>query len=132
MRTKGSTRTPFSPSSPNPTMSSALPYRRCHLDGKPKKDIYMEHLGKKFFITRDNHGNETLKEEDMPFVMGSTLKFEGFGDNLAWNDTKEPMCDMFESRTPGPFIDHSGDDNHDLVGFHAALSEDYRQGSRGS
>ncbi|EEB98543.1 hypothetical protein MPER_01926, partial [Moniliophthora perniciosa FA553] len=36
------------------------------LEGKPKKDVYMEYFGKKLLITRDNHGNGTVKEEEYP------------------------------------------------------------------
>ncbi|KAL0060899.1 hypothetical protein AAF712_012292 [Marasmius tenuissimus] len=91
-------------------------------DGKPKREVYMEYFGKKLLISKDNHGNGTVKEEDIPFVKGSTLKFEGVGENFSWNDIKNPIRELFENKTP--YIEYNRGDNHGLVGFHATLSEE--------
>ncbi|KAF9255077.1 hypothetical protein L218DRAFT_884893 [Marasmius fiardii PR-910] len=90
-------------------------------DGK-KREVYMEYFGKKLFITKDNHGNGTVKEEEIPFVKGSTLKFEGVGENFSWNDIKNPIREVFDNKSP--YIEYNRGDNHGLVGFHATLSEE--------
>ncbi|KAL0571289.1 hypothetical protein V5O48_010680 [Marasmius crinis-equi] len=91
-------------------------------DGKPKREVYMEYFGKKLLISKDNHGNGTVKEEDIPFVKGSTLKFEGVGENFSWNDIKNPIRELFDNKAP--YIEYNRGDNHGLVGFHATLSEE--------
>ncbi len=53
-----------------------------------KKDIYLEYLGTKLLITPDGKGVGTVKEEEIPFLKGATLKFEGAFDNVSFNALK--------------------------------------------
>ena len=42
----------------------------------PLKEIYLDFMGSKLLITRDAESGEgKVKEEDIPFVSGTTLKF---------------------------------------------------------
>ncbi|KAJ3812456.1 hypothetical protein F5876DRAFT_37369 [Lentinula aff. lateritia] len=91
-------------------------------DGKPKREVWLEFMGKKLLIERDEDGNGRVKEEEVPFLKGSTLKFEGVGENFSWNDIKLPLKDIFEGRTP--FIDYTRGKNDGFVGFHKELSDE--------
>ncbi|KAJ3829652.1 hypothetical protein F5880DRAFT_1620546 [Lentinula raphanica] len=91
-------------------------------DGKPKREVWLEFMGKKLLIERDEEGNGRVKEEEIPFVKGSTLKFEGVGENFSWNDIKIPLKDLFEGRTP--FIDYARGKNDGYVGMHKVLSDE--------
>ncbi|SJL10808.1 uncharacterized protein ARMOST_14202 [Armillaria ostoyae] len=87
-----------------------------------KKDIYLEYLGTKLLITPDSKGVGTVKEEEIPFLKGATLKFEGAFDNVSFNALKQPIRDLFEGQTP--FIKYQRGDNHGLVGFSKPLTEE--------
>ncbi|KAE9389442.1 hypothetical protein BT96DRAFT_866347 [Gymnopus androsaceus JB14] len=87
-----------------------------------KKEIWLEFMGKKLRIERDDSGNGRVNEEEIPFVKGSTLKFEGVGENFSWSDIKLPLKDIFEGRTP--YIDYTRGQNDGLVGFHKELSDE--------
>lgn len=103
-----------------------------------KKEIWLEFMGKKLRIERDETGNGRVNEEEIPFIKGSTLKFEGVGENFSWSDIKvrdnlrsshsflttfqSPLKDIFDGRTP--YIDYTRGRNDGLVGFHKELSEE--------
>ncbi|KAG7441259.1 uncharacterized protein BT62DRAFT_956111 [Guyanagaster necrorhizus] len=87
-----------------------------------KKDIYLEYLGAKLLVTPDSKGVGTVKEEEIPFVKGATLKFEGDFDNVSFNAVKQPIRDLFEGQTP--FIRYQRGDHHGLVGFSKALTDE--------
>ena len=53
-----------------------------------KKDVYLEFLGSRIMVYTDADGNGTVKAEDVPFVKGSTLKFEGCGGSVSWGEIK--------------------------------------------
>lgn len=55
---------------------------------EPKKEIYLEFLGSKIQIHEDEEGNGSVKDEDVPFVKGATLKFDGCGGNVVWSEIK--------------------------------------------
>lgn len=61
-------------------------------EGATKKDVYLEFMGTKVLIHADADGNGTVKVEDVPFVKGSTLKFEGCGGSVTWGDIKVRGC----------------------------------------
>ncbi len=42
-----------------------------------KAEVFLEFMGKKIRVQQDEEGNGTVKEEDVPFVSGASLKFEG-------------------------------------------------------
>jgi len=103
------------------------------------KQVYLDFMGKKILIKRDNHGNGTVSAEDVSFVKGATLKFEGCKD-VRWaqikvssfsnpsylllksSSAKDPLKAKFDNRAP--YIKYSHGDDFGLVGFHRALSED--------
>jgi lupus La protein len=53
-----------------------------------KKDVYLEFMGTKILIHQDEEGNGYVKEEDVPFVKGATLKFDGCGGEVVWSEIK--------------------------------------------
>ena len=53
-----------------------------------KKDVYLEFMGARIMVYTDAEGNGTVKAEDVPFVKGSTLKFEGCGGSVSWGEIK--------------------------------------------
>ncbi|KAF8882863.1 hypothetical protein BD779DRAFT_1663261 [Infundibulicybe gibba] len=88
---------------------------------EPKQDIFLEFLGSKILIQQDEDGNGSVKEEDVPYVPGATLKFVGCGGDVVWSEIKDPIKAKFDGRAP--YIKYSRGDNEGLVGFHKALSE---------
>ena len=60
---------------------------------QPKKDVYLEFMGTKLFVHQDESGNGSVKEEEVPYVKGATLKFDGCGEgNIPWADIKVRHC----------------------------------------
>jgi len=53
-----------------------------------KKDVYLEFMGTKILIHQDEEGSGYVKEEDVPFVKGATLKFDGCGGGVVWSEIK--------------------------------------------
>ncbi|KAG6864902.1 hypothetical protein C0991_006472 [Blastosporella zonata] len=92
------------------------------LPSPEKVDVFLEFMGTKLLIERDEDGVGRVKAEDVPFVRGATLRFEGCGGDVAWAEIKDPIKEKFEGRAP--FIKYARGDNAGLVGFHKALSEE--------
>jgi len=70
------------------------------------KQVYLDFMGKKILIKRDNQGNGTVSAEDVPFVKGATLKFEGCKD-AKWAEIKvssffNPSNFLLKSSSEGP------------------------------
>jgi hypothetical protein len=57
-------------------------------EGEEKKDVFLEFLGHKILITQDEEGNGIIDDNDIPFVKGVTLKFDGCGGDVAWAEIK--------------------------------------------
>lgn len=55
---------------------------------EPQKDVFLEFLGHKILIKKDEDGNGTITEGDIPFVKGVTLKFDGCGGDVTWSEIK--------------------------------------------
>lgn len=91
-------------------------------DSEAPKEVFLEFMGTKLLITKDKEGNGTVDEKEIPFVKGATLKFDGCGGDVKWQEIKDPVKERFDGRAP--FIKYSRGDNHGLVGFHKALSEE--------
>ncbi|KAG6862976.1 hypothetical protein C0993_000732 [Termitomyces sp. T159_Od127] len=53
-----------------------------------KKDVYLEFMGTKLLIQQNEEGVGSVKPEDVPFVKGATLKFEGCGGDVPWSEIK--------------------------------------------
>ena len=53
-----------------------------------KKDVYLEFLGHKLLIKEDDEGNGNISPEDIPYVKGVTLKFDGCGGDVTWSEIK--------------------------------------------
>ena len=52
------------------------------------KEILLDFLGHKIRLFKDESGNGIVKEEDVPFVRGATLRFDGCGGSVSWSDIK--------------------------------------------
>jgi len=70
------------------------------------KQVYLDFMGKKILIKRDNHGNGTVSAEDVSFVKGATLKFEGCKE-VRWAQIKvssffNPSYLLLKSSHEGP------------------------------
>lgn len=55
---------------------------------EPKKDVFLDFMGTKILINEDDEGNGSVKAEDVPFVKGATLKFDGCGGDVQWSEIK--------------------------------------------
>lgn len=53
---------------------------------KPKPEVYMEFMGQKIRVYDEDGG--TIKNEDVPFVKGATLKFEGVEGDVSFDEVK--------------------------------------------
>src|ERR1700756_5674355 len=57
-------------------------------DSSVDQEIYFDFLGHKVRIYKDENGYGTIKDEDVPFVRGATLRFDGCGGAVSWSDIK--------------------------------------------
>ncbi|KAJ2921280.1 hypothetical protein H1R20_g15815, partial [Candolleomyces eurysporus] len=91
---------------------------------KPKQhnEAILEYIGNRITIRRDYEGNGSVDPEDVPFVRGATLRFDGCGGDCTWSDVKDPLKEKFDGRPP--YIKYSRGDDFGLVGFHKALTEE--------
>ena len=53
---------------------------------KPKPEIWLEFMGAKIRVYEDDGGS--IKDEDVPYVKGSALKFSGCGGKINFEDIK--------------------------------------------
>ena len=53
-----------------------------------EKEVFLDFLGHKVPIYKDDNGIGTIKEEDVPFVRGATLRFDGCDGTVSWTDIK--------------------------------------------
>jgi lupus La protein len=58
-----------------------------------KKEVFLEFMGTKVLIHQDEEGTGFVKEVDVPFVKGATLKFDGCGGEVVWSEIKV-WCQM--------------------------------------
>jgi lupus La protein len=63
---------------------------------KPKPEIWLEFMGTRLRVHEENGGS--VKEEDVPYVRGSTLKFTGCGVNVNFKDIKVCICPLLMGR----------------------------------
>jgi lupus La protein len=56
--------------------------------GIVKQDVYLEFLGHKLLIKEDEEGNGVISPDDIPYVKGVTLKFDGCGGDVTWSEIK--------------------------------------------
>lgn len=54
----------------------------------PAQDVFLDFMGKNILIHKDNEGNGTVDAEDVPFVKGATLRFDGCGGDVSWAEIK--------------------------------------------
>ncbi len=57
---------------------------------KPKPEVWLEFLGSKIRVHEEDGG--TLKEEDIPFLRGATLKFDGVEGDVNFEEIKVRFC----------------------------------------
>ncbi|KAI0369515.1 hypothetical protein BV20DRAFT_1020563 [Pilatotrama ljubarskyi] len=86
---------------------------------KPKPEVYLEFLGNKIRVHEEDGGS--VKPEEVPFVKGASLKFEGAGDDVSFDEIKGTLKERFAR---APFVKYNKGDSWGLVGFDKALSED--------
>ena len=53
---------------------------------KPKPEVFLEFMGKKIKVQEEDSGS--VKDEDIPYVKHSALKFTGCGGELQWDEIK--------------------------------------------
>ena len=103
----------------------------------PKPEIWLEFMGSKIRVHEEEGGS--VKEEDVPHVKGATMKFEGCGGEVQFNEIKvgqeavvhHCLQSLTESQSPlrerfsrAPFIQYNRGDDHGLVGFDNVLSDE--------
>ena len=54
--------------------------------GKPKPEVYLDFLGSRILVHEEDGG--TVKPEDVPAVKGASLKFEGAGGDVSFDEIK--------------------------------------------
>ena len=59
------------------------------------KDVFLEFLGHKILVKKDEEGNGVVDEKDIPFVKGVTLKFDGCGGDVTWSEIKVKLFPVF-------------------------------------
>ncbi|KAL4077429.1 hypothetical protein J3A83DRAFT_4087792 [Scleroderma citrinum] len=87
---------------------------------KEKPEVYLEFMGSKIRVY-DEDGVGHVKEEDVPFVKGATLKFMGCGGDANFTEMKAPLRERF---TRVPYIQFTKGDDYGLVGFDKVLTDD--------
>jgi len=85
-----------------------------------KPEIKLEFMGSKITVQVED-GNGSVNKEDVPFVQGATLKFEGDVGGVSFNQIKDPLRDRFERV---PYIQHNRGDSWGLLGFDKKLTEE--------
>lgn len=58
----------------------------------PAKEVFLDFMGKNILIHKDSEGNGTVNAEDVPFVRGATLRFDGCGGDVSWAEIKVSFC----------------------------------------
>lgn len=106
-----------------------------------KRQVMLEFLGQKIPVSEEDGGS--IKEDDLTFVKGASLKFEGVEGDVSFDeikvrsthsrrssrhaDTKSvttfqaPLKERFPR---APFVQYNKGDTWGLVGFDKALNED--------
>lgn len=59
------------------------------------QDVFLEFLGHKILVKKDEEGNGVVDEKDIPFVKGVTLKFDGCGGDVTWSEIKVKLSRLF-------------------------------------
>ncbi|KAF7359506.1 hypothetical protein MSAN_01293600 [Mycena sanguinolenta] len=90
-----------------------------------EKEIFLEFMGSTIPIQRDQDGVGQVKEEDIPFTKGATLRFDGTDaeGGVAYAEIKASMP-LKEKFGRPPYIKYTPGTTWGLVGFHKALSEE--------
>jgi len=85
-----------------------------------KPEIKLDFMGSKIPVQVQD-GNGSVNKEDVPFVQGATLKFEGDVGDVSFGQIKDPLRDRFERV---PYIQHNRGDSWGLLGFDKKLTEE--------
>ena len=54
--------------------------------GKTTPEVWLEFMGSKIRVHEEDGGS--IKEDELPFVRGASLKFEGCGDDVSFDEIK--------------------------------------------
>ncbi len=64
---------------------------------KGKPDVYLEFLGNRILVHEEDGGS--VKPEDVPAVKGASLKFEGAGEDVSFDEIKvRVLCSRMQSQ----------------------------------
>ncbi|OSX58455.1 hypothetical protein POSPLADRAFT_1049289 [Postia placenta MAD-698-R-SB12] len=88
---------------------------------KGKPEIFLEFMGSKIRVQENGGEDGSVNEEDVPFVRGASLKFEGSGESVSFDEIKGTLKERF-ARVP--FVKNTRGESSGLVGFDKALTED--------
>lgn len=83
--------------------------------------IYLDFFDVKLEIKPDENGLGTVDPTKVPFIAHASLRWDNSGENVAWNDLKTPLKDLFEGRTP--YIKNVKGTTYGMVGFHRELTD---------
>ncbi|CAL1698480.1 unnamed protein product [Somion occarium] len=86
---------------------------------RPKPEVWLEFLGNRIRVYDEDGG--TIKPDELPFVKGASLKFEGVEGDVSFDEVKGPLKERY---TRAPFVKYNKGDTWGLVGFDRALSEE--------
>ncbi|KAI0742983.1 hypothetical protein C8Q80DRAFT_1273557 [Daedaleopsis nitida] len=89
-------------------------------EDKPKPEVFLEFLGSKILVHDEDGGS--VKPEDVPNVQGASLRFEGVGEDVSFDEIKVQHAQGALRAAPVREV-HKGRDGG-LVGFDKVLSED--------
>ncbi|KAI0758851.1 hypothetical protein C8Q74DRAFT_1300277 [Fomes fomentarius] len=87
---------------------------------KPKPEVYLEFLGSRILVHEEDGGG-SVKPEDVPNVKGASLKFEGAGEDVSFDEIKGTLKERFAR---APFVKYTRGETWGLVGFDKVLAED--------
>ncbi|GJE89046.1 La protein-like protein [Phanerochaete sordida] len=86
---------------------------------KGKPEVFLDFLGQRIRVHEEDGGS--VKPEDIPFVKGATLKFDGAEGDVSFDEIKAPLKERF-ARVP--FVQYNKGDTWGYVAFDKALSEE--------
>lgn len=86
---------------------------------RPNPEVWLEFMGTKIRVQEEDGGS--VKNENVPYIKGATMKFTGCGGDANFTEMKTPLRERF-ARVP--YIQFSKGDDFGLVGFDKALTED--------
>ncbi|KAF7322731.1 hypothetical protein HMN09_00051900 [Mycena chlorophos] len=90
---------------------------------EPTSEVFLEFMGSTIKIHKGDDGGGTVNIDDVPFVKGATMRYDGLAEGARVNfmDVKAPLKEKFGR---APFIKSTPGATFGLVGFHKALTDE--------